>query len=442
MTAFAGKIRNTFSNIFLDIELFFAGIFKRKPKETPIIEQKAEVTPVSHEVEQEAQKLVEDKAEISEKAEKKKEKEKITKLPFGLRMLRMSIKNRLFFYDQMSTLVGSGVTLIDSLSLVLAQTKNKGLKKLYQEIIHDINTGMSLADSMYRFSHIFPRMQAALVEAAEKSGNLKVVLTELVEEMEAGQDFKKKITGAMFYPVILLVMAMILVVGMMAFVIPKISGMYEQANVSLPALTQTIIDMSDYMVANWKMLIIYIIGGSLILYILFSKVRFGKLLWEKIINIIPVAGRISKQKNLMIISANMSMLMKSGVLISDAFEITEKTVDNLHYQRELSKIRHGIIMGKEVSEMMGLEDIKTQKFKKNKLFPLQFAQLMHIGETTGTIAEMLTKLKQNYHKSIEYTLRNISTMIEPIMIFVVAALVGSILLAVMLPFFYIGTTIS
>jgi len=342
----------------------------------------------------------------------------------------------------MSTLVGSGVTLIDSLSLVLAQTKNKGLKKLYQEIIHDINTGMSLADSMYRFSHIFPRMQAALVEAAEKSGNLKVVLTELVEEMEAGQDFKKKITGAMFYPVILLVMAMILVVGMMAFVIPKISGMYEQANVSLPALTQTIIDMSDYMVANWKMLIIYIIGGSLILYILFSKVRFGKLLWEKIINIIPVAGRISKQKNLMIISANMSMLMKSGVLISDAFEITEKTVDNLHYQRELSKIRHGIIMGKEVSEMMGLEDIKTQKFKKNKLFPLQFAQLMHIGETTGTIAEMLTKLKQNYHKSIEYTLRNISTMIEPIMIFVVAALVGSILLAVMLPFFYIGTTIS
>ncbi len=442
MTAFVGKIRNTFSNIFLDIELFFAGIFKRKPKEKSITEQKPKEAPVSTVDEEEVKQLVEDKADISEKVEKKKEKEKTAKLPFGLRMLRMPLKERLFFYDQMSTLVGSGVTLIDSLSLVLAQTKNKGLKKLYKEMIHDINTGMSFADSMYKFSHIFPRMQAALVEAAEKSGNLKVVLAELVEEMEAGHDFKKKITGAMFYPVILLVMALLLVVGMMAFVIPKISGMYAQANVALPALTQIIINISDYTVANWKMLIIYIVGGFFTLYLLFSKVRFGKLLWEKIVSIIPVAGRISRQKNLMAISANMSMLMKSGVLISDAFEITEKTVDNLHYQRELTKIRHGIIMGKEVSEMMGLEDIKTQKFKKNKLFPLQFAQLMHIGETTGTIAEMLTKLKQNYHKSIEYTLRNISTMIEPIMIFVVAALVGSILLAVMLPFFYIGTTIS
>ncbi len=431
MTAFAGKIRNSFSDIMLDIELFFGSIFHRPKKEfvQPSVLQPV-LQPVQPSVLQ-AKPVTEEQNQATPE-----------KLPFGLRMLRMSVKDRLFFYDQMATLVGSGVTLIDSLSLVLAQTTNKSLKNLYKQVIHDVNTGMSLAESMYRFPHIFPRMQGALVEAAEKSGNLKVVLSELVENMEASQDFRRKITGAMFYPVILLVMALVMVTGMLIFVIPKIASMYEQAKVKLPTLTQKVIDISNYVTGNWPKLLIFIFGGVFLLWFLFSKVRFGKLTWENIVSAIPVAGRISKEKNLMLISANMAMLMKSGVLISDAFAITENTIDNLHYKKALSEIRHGVVMGKEVSEMMGLKDIKTQKFEKNRFFPLQMAQLMHIGETTGRIADMLIKLKDNFHKSIDYTLRNISTMIEPIMIFIVAALVGSILLAVMLPFFYIGTTIS
>ena len=342
----------------------------------------------------------------------------------------------------MATLIGSGVTLIDSLSLVQAQSQKKGLKNLYKEMIHDINTGMSMADSMYRFSHVFPRMQSALVEAAEASGNLKAVLNELVEEMESAQDFKRKITGAMFYPIILLVLALTMVTGMMVFVIPKIAGMYKEANVDLPMITQKVIGLSDFIMANWMMLIIYIAGSVGFLLLFFTRLKIGKKIWEDIISIMPVAGNISKEKNLMMISANMSMLMKSGVLISDAFEITENTLDNIHYKEALKKIRQGVVMGREVSEMMGLEDIKAQKFKKDKLFPLQMAQMMHIGESTGTISDMLVKLKENYHKNIDYKLKNLSTMIEPLMIFFVAAIVGVILLAVMMPFFNIGSTIS
>ncbi len=309
-------------------------------------------------------------------------------------------------------------------------------------MIHDINTGMSLADSMYRFSHVFPRMQAALVEAAEASGNLKAVLIELVEEMESDQDFKRKIKGAMFYPIILLVLALTMVTGMMMFVIPKIAGMYKEANVELPGITQKVIGLSNFVVSSWMMLLIYIVGSFTFLWFFFSKVKIGRKIWEDMISIIPVAGTISKEKNLMMISANMSMLMKSGVLISDAFAITENTLDNIHYKEALNRIRSGVVMGKEVSEMMGLIDIKAQKFKKDKLFPLQMAQMMHIGESTGTISDMFVKLKENYHKNIDYKLKNISTMIEPLMIFFVAAIVGVILLAVMMPFFNIGSTIS
>lgn len=447
MTALVGKITDFFSDLRLDLELMFSRKpeVKQKVQQTTSIATEPSVSgvmPVMSSAPRAASGMAKIMDMRTKHAEEKKERMKNTKFSFGLKHVNLSKKGRLAFYDEMSTLVGSGVPLIDSLSLIQAQERNKNVKKLYAEMIHSINGGLSLAESMELFPHIFPKMQSALVEAAEASGNLKEVLAELVEEMEANQDFLKKITGAMVYPVILLFLAITLVTGMMIFVIPKIAGMYEQADVKLPGVTQMVINISNFTVNHWKFMLVAVIGGAVGFYLFFAKVRLGRLVGEKIVAAIPVAGRIAKEKNIMMIASNMAMLMKSGVLITEAFAITEKTVNNLHYQKALEKIRLGVVMGKEVSQMMGLIDIKAQKFKEHPLFPLQMAQLIHIGEKTGTIANMLYKVKKNYQKSIDYTLRNISTMVEPLMIFVVAALVGTILMAVMLPFFYIGSTIS
>lgn len=407
-------LKQKLSDLLLDIELFF-GRFRKKKTAQPAV--------------------------VGKVVEKEKVKP-LEKLPWRLKWLRLTKREKLFFYDQMATLIGSGVTLIDSLNIVQAQSNKKGLKNLYAKMIHQINGGMGLAETMYLFPHIFPSMHAALVEAGEKSGNMKTVLEQIVDELENQQDFYRKIKGAMFYPVILIFLAVSMVAGMMVFVIPKVAELYEQSNAELPALTQTVIDISAFVSENWQFLILGIVGGFLLLSLFVTKTRIGKLLWEKFVWLVPVFGSISKEKNIMMFASNLAMLLKSGVLISDAFEISEKTIDNLHYKKALAEIRHGIILGKNVSEMMGLEDIRKQIYKKNKLFPLQVAQMIQIGEVTGTIAEMSTKIRQNYHKSINYKLKNISTMIEPLMIFFVALLVGSVLLAVMLPFFYIGTTIS
>jgi len=406
MTELAAKIKDSFSDMLFEIQLFMGGLFKKQTADNSVAE-----------------------------------KDSGKKLSLSLRMLRMTTNDRLFFFDQMATLIGSGVTLIDSLSLVQAQTTSRGLKQLYAEIIHEINTGLSLADAMYKFPHVFPRMQSALVEAAERSGNLKVVLNELVTEMEADQEFKRKITGAMFYPVVLLVLALGMVIGMMIFVIPRIATLYKSSKVSLPALTQAVIDFSGFVTEKWPILLIGTVGTLLLVWLFFTKWQFGRMAWENIIAALPVVGKINKEKNLMIICSNMAMLMKSGVLISEAFEITENTINNLHYQQGLADIRKGVIMGTEMSKVMGLEDIKTQKFIKNSLFPIQMAQLIHIGESTGRISEMFIKLRENYNKSLNYTLKNISTLVEPLMIFLVALIVGTILMAVMLPFFNIGSVI-
>ena len=416
MSGLTKKIRQSLSDIWLEIELFFGKFGKRKQKNPPAYVMGA----------------------VIEKSNTKS----LESLPFSIKFLRITNRERLFFFDQMETLIGSGVTLIDSLLIIQAQTKKNGLKKFYGEMIHRINSGMGLAETMYLFPKIFPHMQSALVEAGEKSGNLKVVFQQIVDDMESNQDFMRKIKGAMFYPVVLIFLALTMVSAMLIFVIPKVAELYKQSNTKLPSLTQAVIDISDYVSAKYPIILGGLFGGIFLLWLFVSKTKLGKLLWEKFTGVIPVFGNISKQKNLMMFASNLGMLLQSGVLISEAFEITEKTMDNLHYKRALSKIRHGIILGKNVSEMMGLEDIKSQQYKKNRLFPLQVAQMIHIGELTGTIAKMLMKVRQNYHKSIDYTLKHISTMIEPLMIFIVAVLVGSILLAVMLPFFYIGTTIS
>ena len=438
MSALVNKIRHGFSDLWLDIELFFG---KKGKNKAPSNVQEIKTDPETSSAPA-AKPTAESKGKKVGTVVKEEKVKPLEKMPLSLKLLRLSSKERLFFYDQMATLAGSGVTLIDSLSIIQAQTKKKSLKKLYGEMIHHINAGMGLAETMFLFPHVFPSMQASLVEAGEKSGNLKTVLAQIVEELETQQDFIRKIKGAMFYPVVLIVLALTMVAGMMIFVIPKVAGLYEQSNTQLPALTQTVINISNFVSAKYQIILAAFFGGILVLWLLFKKTKIGKLIWEKFISGIPFFGQIAKEKNIMLFSSNLGMLLQSGVLISDAFEITEKTIDNLHYKRALAKIRHGIILGKNVSELMGLEDIKAQKFKEHKLFPLQVAQMIHIGELTGTISKMLIKVRDNYHKSINYKLKNISTMIEPIMIFIVALLVGSILLAVMLPFFYIGTTIS
>jgi len=265
------------------------------------------------------------------------------KLPISLRLTSLGHRDRLYFFDQMATLVGSGVNLIESLSLLQAQAKAKSHQRLYAEIIHRINGGMTLADTMVLFTRAFSPMQASLVEAGEKSGNLKTVFSRMAEDLESQQDFLRKIKGAMFYPVVVMCLALIMVTAMLIFVIPKVSKLYEQSNSKLPTLTQKVIDVSGFVSLNYPILLGSLAITFFLLWLLTSKTRPGKWAFESLISSLPMFGRISQEKNIMILASNLGMLLESGVLISNAFEITEKTLDNLHYKKALADIRHGII---------------------------------------------------------------------------------------------------
>lgn len=427
MTVFVNKIREWWVSLGFEIAMRFNG-------------HKAHKTELKVDLPQ-AETVLEIKIQPNAEVTTKSKRVNKAALPWSLRLTRLSNTERLTLFDQLATLIDSGVTLITSLQLIQNQTGSKSLKEVYARIIHNINGGMGLAESMRELPHLFPEMVCALIEAGEKSGNLKAVMAELVEEMEGHQDFVRKITGAMFYPVILIFLCIILVTGMMIFVIPKISIMYKEANVKLPILTQKVIDLSNFISTNGKTIALIVVVSLITLWALVHYLRAGRLFWESLVSNIPVFGKIAREKEIMIFAANLGMLMESGVLITDALEITGKTMGNLHYEAELQRVRHGVTMGRSMSEMMGLEVAGNQSYRSN-LFPVSVAQLIHIGEMTGRIGKMLLKIRSNFKKSIDYKLKNISAMIEPLMIFFVAGIVGSVLLAVMLPFFYIGTTVS
>lgn len=358
-----------------------------------------------------------------------------------LNHLKISHKAKIFFFDQMTTLIDSEVSLIDALKIIKAQTKEKNAKKLYNDMIHKINTGMTLAETMVLYPKIFPSIKSALIDAGEKSGNLKVVLFKISKGMSEREDFVSKIKGAMFYPVILIFLAIGMLVIMLTFVIPKISTLYSDSGVELPILTKFIIALSDFTRNNFIFILLGLILFIVIVILLFKKIEKVRLFFEILIDKTPIIGKILKEQNLMNISSNLSMLLDSGILISDAFEITEKTINNIHYKRALLRIRKGIVLGKNISNLMGIEDLENEKIIEDPMFPLQVAQLIHIGEVTGTISKMLDKIQSNYKKSINFSLKNISTVIEPLMIFIVALIIGFTILAVMIPFFKIGTVI-
>ncbi len=227
----------------------------------------------------------------------------------------------------------------------------------------------------------------------------------------------------------------------MTFVVPRIAKMYTSAHVNLPKITRILIDISNFMLVNYQKLILVIFGGILILYLIVKHIRIATKIWEKIKYSLPIFGDIARKRSLIMFSGNLGFLLKHGVLISEALPITKRTLGSILYQEELDKITAKVIAGESLSKQLLRYDKKGNELE-HPLFPYEISQLVEIGENTGLTHSILTKIKNNYLKAINTIVKNLSSLLEPILIVFIGALVGGLLLAIMMPFFYIGSTIQ
>lgn len=383
-------------------------------------------------------KKEEQKVTMAGTVEQKPQKKKSFKQRFeNYYLIFIRKKSRLFFLDQLTTLVASDIRMIDGLRLLKQQSSNWAMKRLITRMIADVESGKQLSESMNKY-YPFPKMWVNLIKAGESSGQLATILKELNEQQTAQSRLMGNIKGALVYPVFVIVMLIVLMVIMMTTIVPEIESIYQQARVDLPGITQMIINISRFTVANGVSIAI----GALIVLILFiiavKKVYYIKKAWDWLNLRWPVFGELNKKRNIIIFSDNVQLLLQSGILLTEALQTTSDIVPSINYREEIMRVHNKITQGETMSKAMGLIDPAHEKFEANFYFPLEFAQMVSVGEQTGNTNSVLNKIKETYSDKVQHMVKNLSTLLEPIMIILVGGMVLVFLLGIMLPFFNLG----
>lgn len=334
------------------------------------------------------------------------------------------------FTRLLSTMLGTGLPLTDALSNLSAQTKSKKFQEVLQTILHDVQSGVSMSESMER-SKIFGELYVNLVRAGEASGKMEEALARLADTLEANLDFRGKITGAMVYPAVIVVAMIGIGIFMITNIIPKIADVYKEFGADLPLPTRILIGISDIM-THYTILAAAFVAG-----IIFAvrAIRKNPELDFKINNAMlkfPVFGALNTEVSLAIICRTLATLLSSGVAILDALKIVAKTMANDHFRSGLNEAAKSVEKGIPLSVA----------FKRDPNFPVMMSQLLAIGEETGTADESLDRLSKFYQDSAERKVKILTTLLEPMMILLMGGMVAGLALAVLLPMFNLVNVIK
>lgn len=351
---------------------------------------------------------------------------------FKGKSLKISSKNKINFLEQFSNLINSGIPIINSLKIIMYQTKNKKIKFMLEKIISDINKWWNLRESFEKFPKIFWYFDLSIIEMWEVTWALWNSIETIKNKEEKDRELKWKIIWALIYPIVIVSLSTIMIWVFMVFVIPKIQKMYADSKVNLPELTQKVIQISDFTQKN----ISYIILAIFILILLFHVFKtnkFTKIYWDNFVLRIPLFWGLIKKKILAIFSSSLWILLKNWVMINKSLSISSKSLWNDYYEKNLNDINSRVSKWVQLSELMGINDI--QSWKENFLFPIELASVVKIWEETWNLPDLLIKISKKQNKEIDSVVKNIQTAIEPLVIVIIWIVVWTIIMAIMLPFF-------
>ncbi|MDD3144723.1 MAG: type II secretion system F family protein [Candidatus Gracilibacteria bacterium] len=341
------------------------------------------------------------------------------------------------FINKFSIFLNSGIDVKGALGILVKQIKNPYMKKIAIEMRDNIDHGIGIYETMNQYPKIFDALTTSLVGVGEKTGQLGKILAELDTNLLENIELKGKVKGAMIYPMILLFLTIMMVVFMMIFIVPKITASFAKAGSELPGLTLKVVAVSNFIVNDWGKLILIIIG-AIITFKLINSTYIGKISLANIAIRIPIFGYVVKQSNIVFFIKSFTILLDSGVLLLDSLKTSSRVVTNLAYKKELIRIKNEVEVGLTISKSLGLNLDYEESVYLNKLFPEEFAYVVSTGEETGSLSTSLKKVGDNYNGELKRYIGNMSSMMEPIIIVIVGALVGTIVVAIMLPFFEMG----
>jgi len=332
----------------------------------------------------------------------------------------------------LGSMLAAGLTVTRALSVIERQSKNVKLRGVVKQVVERINKGDSFYVALKDFPEVFDDLYIAMIRAGEESGSLTESLATLSVQMERSTNLKKKIKGAMIYPIIVITIMMILGVIMMIFVMPTITDIFKEMDTELPAATQFLMDATDFFADNTLTALALIFGviGSIVY---FLKTTIGKRFSSWTVTRLPAIGTMAKETNAARTARTLSSLLNSGVDIIQALDITQEVVQNYYYKEIIRTARERVEKGTALSETF---------VERSDLYPILVGEMILVGEETGNIAKMLHELAEFYETEVERKTKDLSTIIEPLLMVFIGAGVGFFALAMIAPIYSIGDGIS
>ncbi len=337
---------------------------------------------------------------------------------------RIKAKDLVIFSRQFSVLVSANVALVESLRLLAEQTKNPKLRTVVSEIADEVDGGAKLSDSLAKRPKIFSNFYINVVKSGESSGKLDEVLNYLADELEKDFDMTSKIKGAMIYPVFVLSGLGVVGVVMMVSVVPKLTNVMEETGGELPMATKVLIATSGFLSNYWWLLLVLLVGLAISIRF-FVKMPVGKKIIDTSLLHLPIFGKLFQRIYLVRFTRSLQTLIIGGVNISKGLEITSEVVNNYVYKNLITETKKEVEDGNSISTV----------FVNSKEIPNMVSQMMSIGEKTGRLDVILSRITDFYSREINNIVANLMTLMEPIIMVILGVAVGFMVAAIIMPMY-------
>ena len=337
----------------------------------------------------------------------------------------ISLRDMVVFSRQFAAMVSAGVPLLRTLSIIVEQCKNRKLKGCLEDVRRSVESGLSLSDALSRQAGVFDKLYISMVRAGEAGGFLSEVLTRLADFLESRQKLNQKVRAAMVYPSVVMAIAVLVFWVMLTFILPIFEGLFKNIGGELPAYTRFLITLSQYMRSVWMGLFAVSVLVSLYFLRRYYRTEKGREHVDGMFLSLPLFGDLSRKVAIARFCRTFGTLIKAGVPMLSALDVVKDTAGNASIARSVEKIYNEVRQGGSISKPMS----------HLSLFPTMVTQMVAVGEETGNLDEMLTKVAEFYDMEVDNSVESLTSLLEPIMVVGIGGIVGSVVVGMYLPIF-------
>lgn len=345
----------------------------------------------------------------------------------NVRKKKMSYKELSFFLTQLSTYIKAGIPLTESVIILGKQSKKKTDKNLFNRIVYELNKGLNFSQALEKQGDIFPKLLINMLKTSELTGNLTENLDDMAEYYRTSDENRKQIINAMIYPSVILVVSIAILTFIMLYVVPQFVGIYDQLGSDLPGITKAIINVSNFVSNNIIYIAIGLVATIIILYIVYKTISSFRYFTQYLLMHIPVVKNIIIYKELIMFTKTFASLIRHGVFITDSMEILRQITSNEIYK---------ILINDSIKNLSDGNGVSIA-FKNKWAFPATAYEMLVTGERTGRMGPMMENVAHYYENEQKNLVSRLKSLVEPVMIIILAGIVGVIVLSVIIPMFSI-----